>query len=54
MASELCLQFWLEFSKENLQLSDNELLAFAENKFKERMTVENNRIDRRKERKGKN
>ena len=46
MASELSLQFWLEFGKENLQLSGNELLTFAESKFREWMTVENNRIER--------
>ena len=46
MASELSLQFWLEFGKESLQLSGNELLTFAESKFSERMTVENNRIER--------
>ena len=40
----------MEFGKENLQLSANELLTFPESKFKERMTVVNNRTEREEKR----
>ena len=52
MSDELSINYWIELGRDTLKLSGNELLSFAESKFKERMTVENARVEReeRKER----
>ena len=52
--SELTFEFWMNVGKENLHLSGNDLLTFAEAKFNERNAIENKRIEREeKKREGK-
>ncbi|XP_064121774.1 uncharacterized protein LOC135226265 [Macrobrachium nipponense] len=43
--SELTFEFWINIGKE-LQLSGQELMNFADTKFKERLSIENKRIER--------